>query len=273
MKVVMPKPINKTQLEFASLCKMGGGQNGGPVVSKVLELLRSSGKKLNRSAYQTAAEHLEESAGANPWHVCFSIGLCWGHLAKAEVDFTQHVVRAIADHDDSEMVAASRYHFERGPDPIVNSIRGARALFEMVTLPNALPTSLSGLSHVQERWFGPILGPKRPPYIGSWNATAMFMAALFAQPALAATQISPKPVLPPGGPVYMGLKILHQAGVSPKAPDGSGLDDAGFEPGVLYLNNSIFAELREKLDDWSILDVHSGLYMLGTRSPQSVNWV
>ncbi|MCR6628336.1 MAG: hypothetical protein NVV67_19490 [Pseudoxanthomonas sp.] len=269
----MPKPINKTQVEFSKLCEMGGGQNGGPVVHKVMELLRSSGKKLNRSAYKTAAEHLEENTGASPWHVCFSIGLCWGHLAKAEIDFTQHVVRAIADLDDDEMVAASKYHYERGPDPILNSIRGARALFGMVTLPEKLPNSLDVLSQVQERWFGPILGPKRPPYIGSWNATAMFMAALFAQPGLAATQISPKPVLPPGGPVYAGLKMLFQTGVSSKMPDGTALDDAGFEPGVLYLNNNIFAEIRDKFEDWSILDVHSGLYMLGTRAPQSANWV
>lgn len=270
---IIQKPVNGMQQEFVNLCELGGGQKGGPVAHKVLELLRSTGKKLNASAYEVTAEHLEENSEASPWHVCFAIGLCWGHLAKAEVDFTTHVVRAIADLDDSEMLAASKYHYERGPDPIVNSIRGARSLFGMVTLPDTLPKTLAGISQAQERWFGPIVGPKRPPYIGSWNATAMFMAALFAQPALAATQTEPKPVLPPGGPVYEGLRLLFQAGVTPQKPDGSSLDDAGFEPGVLYLNNNLFAQIRQRLDEWSILDVHSGLYILGTRAPQSANWI
>jgi hypothetical protein len=273
MKLTIPKPVNATQEEFRRLCELGGGQQGGPVRHKVLELLRDTGKKLNKHAYEVAAEHFAAAPDADPWHVCFSVGMCWGHLARAEVDFTQHVVRAIADLDDAEMKAASVYHYERGPDPIQQSIRGARALFGMVSLPEDLPSSLETLGQAQDRWFGPILGPKRPPYIGSWNATAMFMVALFAQPSLAATQIDPRPVLPPGGPIHGGLKLLHQAHLISQGPDGTQLDDAGFEPGVLFVNNSLFKELRAQLDDWSLIDVHSGLYMLGTRHPLSKNWI
>lgn len=100
----------------------------------------------------------------------------------------------------------------------------------------------------------------------------MFMAALFAQPELAATHLSPPPVLPPGGPINTGLALLHKAGVVSRAPAGSDLDDAAFEPGAIYENNGLFAELCKQLSDWSLIDVHSGLYMLGTRDPNSNTW-
>ncbi len=140
-------------------------------------------------------------------------------------------------------------------------------------LPSQLPSTLKGLERAQERWLSPVLNPKdRPPYIGAWNATAMFMTALFAQPELAATHLSPPPVLPPGGPINTGLALLHKAGVVSRAPAGSDLDDAAFEPGAIYENNGLFAELCKQLSDWSLIDVHSGLYMLGTRDPNSNTW-
>ena len=97
----------------------------------------------------------------------------------------------------------------------------------------------------------------------------MFMTALFAQPALAATQKTQKPLLPPGGPIFNGLRMLHAAKVLSRAPAGSELDDAAFEPGAIYENNQLFVELLAWQDDWCLLDVHSGLYMLGTRDPRS----
>lgn len=136
-----------------------------------------------------------------------------------------------------------------------------------------MPSTLKQLERAQERWLSPILNPsERPPYIGAWNATAMFMTALFAQPALAATYVSPPPMLPPGGPIYAGLMLLHRAGFLSRPPAGSELDDASFEPGSIYENNDLFAELCKQLPDWSLIDVHSGVYMLGTRHPHSDTW-
>lgn len=40
---------------------------------------------------------------------------------------------------------------------------------------------------------------------------------------------------------------------------------AAFEPGVLYENNALFADVRSGRSEWSLVDVHSGLYMFGTR--------
>ena len=59
---------------------------------------------------------------------------------------------------------------------------------------------------------------------------------------------------------------------SPAQPAGSALDDGEFESGALYENNALFAEIRKGLDDWNLLDVHSGLYLLGTRHPDSDKW-
>jgi hypothetical protein len=99
----------------------------------------------------------------------------------------------------------------------------------------------------------------------------MFMIALFAQPALARLLVEPGPMLPSGGPTFRGLQLLHQAGLLSRPPAGTELDDAAFEPGVLYENNGLFSELRRGRSDWSLVDVNSGLYMLGTRRKMGLN--
>jgi len=105
-KMALSKPVNPTQEEFKRLCELGGGTSGGPVHHKVLELLRASGKRLNAVAYRETAEHLKACPGANPWHVCFSVGLCWGHLAKFEVEFTVTVVGLLADWNETDLKTA-----------------------------------------------------------------------------------------------------------------------------------------------------------------------
>lgn len=269
----MAQPVNDTQRKFEQLCKDGGGASGGPPLGKVLELLKFSGQKLNVSAYQTLAEQMEALPDANPWHVCFAMGLSWGHLAKTDTEFTRRVCAVLSDWNDDDLNAARSFFMERGPDPIRDSLVGGYSLFQKVTLPPTLPSTLDQLDTAQQRWLSPVLQPKsRPKYIGSWNSTAMFMVALFAQPALAKTQKTHRPLLPPGGPVFAGLKMLHAAKILKKAPDGGPLDDQAFEPGSLYLNNSLFSELVASRDDWCLLDVHSGIYMLGTRHLGSDNW-
>ncbi len=268
----MATPVNDMQREFQALCALGGGLNGGPARGKVLDLLRSSGQRLNVWAYQVMAKHLNAYPDANPWHVCFAVSLSWGHLAQLDLAFTGHVVDLLADWNDDDLAAARSFFLERGPLPIEQSLAGAYMLFQKVALPAALPSTLESLDRAQQRWLGHVLTKDRPKYIGSWNATAMFMTALFAQPGLAATQRSQKPLLPPGGPVFAGLKMLYKAGLLSEAPAGSGLDDQAFEPGALYENNERLVELLVGRDDWCLTDVHSAVYLLGTRDPRSANW-
>jgi hypothetical protein len=273
MKNSISNPVNDAQREFNKLCELGGGFRGGPAPTRVKELLKASGKRLNELAYREMAAHLAAFPSANPWHVCFAVGLAWGHLAKLELEFTEAAVGALTQLNDADLRRASSFHLERGPEPIDQSLRGAYSLFSRVILPINLPNSLEQIGRAQERWISPILGPDRPRYIGSWNATAMFMCALFAQPKLAATHVQPRPVLPPGGPIFAGLQMLHKTGVLTNPPEGSELDDQAFEPGALYLNNNLFVEILRGLDGWSMVDVHSGVYILGTRDPHSNSWV
>jgi hypothetical protein len=199
MKPLIAKPSNETQLVFNELCVKGGGPGGGPARGKVLELLRESGKTLNEIAYQDAEEMFAAFPHANPWHVCFAIGLAWGHLARLELGFTEAVVAVLSNWNTTDLKKAANYHMERGRQPIIQSLTGARTLFDKITLPKAIPTTLEGIGRAQERWLRPVLNPKeRPPYIGAWNGTAMFMAALFANPKLAATQTGIPPALPLG---------------------------------------------------------------------------
>jgi hypothetical protein len=267
-----PKPINDVQKEFRALCEAGGGVKGGPPRPKVQELLRSAGKKLNDFAFNEVSAHLSALSCHNPWHVCFAIGLSWGHLAKLDLTFSEAAANLLANWNASDLKTARSYHLERGPQPIEESLSGGYQLFQMVKLPDGLPGNLESIGRAQERWLTPILSPSRPKYIGSWNATAMFMVALFAQPPLAATMIEPKVVLPPGGPIFSALKLLHQAHVLASAPAGTDLDDEAFEPGALYENNGLMESLLKGLSGWSMVDLHSGLYLLGTRDPASSHW-
>jgi len=97
----------------------------------------------------------------------------------------------------------------------------------------------------------------------------MFMVGLFGNKPLSDQLVSQDVLLPPGGPIFAGLSILYQSHLLSHKPAGSALDDGEFESGALYENNSLFAEIRKGLNDWSLLDVHSGLYLLGTRDVRS----
>lgn len=269
----MGRPVNETQRRFVQLCTNRGGLKDGPAKAQVLELLRRSGQALNGLAYAEAKEHFDAHPDADPWHVCFAMGLIWGHLAQMDTRFTSHVVSLLSEWNDHDLQAASAFHLERGPEPIAKSLAGAYNLFQRTAFPPTLPDTLERLHTAQQRWLGHVLSPNRPPYIGSWNSTAMFMSALFAQPHLAKTQRTRKPILPPGGPIFTGLKMLHDTHILSKPPSGSALDDESFEPGALYENNALMEELVSGLPDWCMVDVHSGVYMLGTRDQQSDTWV
>jgi hypothetical protein len=265
----LPKPINDTQRRFKELCEKGGGPKGGPARGKVQQLLKESGQALNNLAYKEVAIHLKELATTNPWHICFAIGLSWGHLAEFDLEFTRVSTRLLRDWNDDDLKLARKFHYERGPGPIEDSLRGGHILFSKVILPEGLPDSLNRLRAAEDRWLSPILSKDRPRYIGSWNATAMFMVALFAQPTLAATLIEPRVMLPPGGPIYNALSLLHRVHFLTRSPAGSELDDEAFEPGALFENNALFVEILKGQAGWSLLDVHSGLYLLGTRDTRS----
>lgn len=273
MEALISRPVNDWQKEFNNLCKLGGGIAGGPAPSNVKKLLDAAGKRLNANGYEEIREHLKAFPNANPWHVCYALGIAWGHLARAELEYTEAAVGALKELNDNDLRAAASFHRERGPDPIDQSLRGGYALFQRVKLPDELPNTLEGLHTAQQRWLSPIINPAtRPRYIGSWNATAMFMCALFAQPNLAATQVTAKPLLPPGGPISTGLQLLYRAHVLHEAPEGPTLDDQAFEPGSLYVNNRLLVEILSGHDGWSLVDVHSGVYMLGTHDPHSSSW-
>ncbi len=266
------KPVNNTQIEFNKLCDLGRGPGGGPARTRVQELLHDSGKKLNALAKRDIDESLTEFSDRNPWHVCYAVGICWGHLAHYDLTFVEAAVNLLEDWNDDDLKVARSFHVERGPDPIEQSLAGGNTLFEVVTMPGQLPESLERYRRAQDRWLGRIISKDRPKYIGSWNATAMFMVALFSNPKLADEMIETVVMLPPGGPIYNALKILHGAHFLSRAPAGSALDDGDFESGAIYENNALFLDVLKGHSGWNLLDVHSGLYMLGTRFPASATW-
>lgn len=268
-----PSPINEVQRQFAELRKKGGGVQGGPARTKVQALLRKYGQRLNDFAYSEITDHFKEYHDSNPWHVCFAVGLSWGHLAKFDLDFTGAVTRLFRNWNDDDLKTAKLFHMERGSDPLEQSLRGGYVLFSNLTLPPALPTTLKGYSEAQQRVLGRVISKDRPKYIGSWNSTAMFMVGLFIDKTLRDQLVTQDVLLPPGGPIFSGLTMLYDAHLLSHKPAGSALDDESFETGALYENNALFAEFRQGGGNWNLLDVHSGMYLLGTRHPSSDTWI
>jgi hypothetical protein len=265
-------PVNETQRSYNKLCALGGGQRGGPARGRVQALLAGGGRALTAIGHGEITEHLGHYASHNPWHVCFAVGLCWGRLARLDLEFTGAAVRLLANWNDQDLRVARRFHYERGPEPVEQSLRGAHILFGKVVLPTTLPDSLERYRRAQDRWLGPIISRDRPRFIGSWNATAMFMIALFSDAALAAQLTTRAVMLPPGGPIFNALSILHRDHLLSRQPSGNELDDEAFEPGAIYENNALFEEIYHGHPGWNLLDVHSGLYMLGTRLAESDSW-
>jgi hypothetical protein len=270
--MLIARPLNGVQTRFNELCRLGGGIGGGPARGRVQEALAKAGKALNELGYGETEDHLAALPDANPWHVCFAIALGWGHLARLDLDFSRAAVRLMAHWNDGDLRIARKFCTERGPTPVEQSLRGGYMMFQKVVLPKALPKTIAQCSNAQQRWLGTVISKDRPPYIGSWNATAMFMVSLFANRGLADQLRERDVLLPPSGAVFNGLSILHRAGVLSRAPSGSALDDADFEGGALYENNALFEELIKGYAAWNMIDVHSGVYMLGTRLADSNQW-
>ena len=269
-------PLPPVLVEFNPRCDQGGGQGGGPARTKVQELLHNGSIKLTGYAYDEISHQLATFKDRSPWHVCYAVGLGWGHLARIEDEFTEAAVTALESLDSSALKYASNFHLERGPQPITQSLTGGYQIFQMVRLPSALPDSLRDYGRLQERWMTPLVSPsmQRPKYIGTWNATAMFMVALFFKHNLAKDLTeNGMVVLPPNGPIAAALKILFDSKVISMPPAGGDLDEGVWNPGIIYENNGLMVEILKGHGGWNLLDVHTGLYMLGTRFPISKTWV
>jgi hypothetical protein len=178
----IPHPVNETQRRYNELCRLGGGQGGGPARPSVQRLIHDSGGQLSEKAHDEIALALTSFPDNNPWHICFIVGLCWGRLARFDLEYIGAASRLFQNWNDDDLRLARRSPLERGPRPLEQSLRGGYMMFQKVRLPNNLPDSLEDIGTAQQRWLTPITSPsrERPPFIGSWNATAMFMVAVLS---------------------------------------------------------------------------------------------
>ncbi|MEX1303691.1 MAG: hypothetical protein WEA84_00820 [Rhodovibrionaceae bacterium] len=264
------EPKNAFQVRWNELCDVGGGTSGGPRRPDVQELLYEASLELNEYAKEEIQAQFEIFSDRNPWHICFAFGLGWGHLAKIERPFTDAATQFLQDFDEEALKLARSYCWYRGPKPLEESLKGAYTLFEKRRLPSEIPEAMDQLAKCQKRWLTPILSRERPRYIGAWNATAMFMMALFANPKLAQELTTPEIYLPIGQPVERGLDLLHAAKIVPKPEPVGDTEGEALDLLPIAQSNNLFAEVLKGREGWNLLDVHTGLYVLGTPQGYSV---
>lgn len=264
-------PVNGLQEQYNELCKVG--RPAGPDRRRVQDLLLWGGTELNKLAFGETERFLQELPDRNPWYVCFAIGMAWGHLAQLESTFVRAAADVLTEWNGEDLTTAMDYSMDRGPEVIHNTFSGGRRVFEAVRPPADLPDELPRIAAYQHRWFVPISGSHRVPYIGPWNATAMFMACLFAKPRLAHSMTDTAVLLPPNGPVKRALELLYKARLLSKGPTSKEFDDEGAALGTIFDDNSLMRELVPGCAGMNMIDLHSGLYLLGTRYRRSREWV
>lgn len=270
MKKLISSPVNEYQERFNQICEDGGGQKHGPTRGKVQALLRDAGQALNQYAYCEIETALDNLPDKDPWHVCFAMGLCWGEMATMDSTFFEAAVGCIEGWNDADRKTARKFCTQKGADLVEGSLRSAFRIFDDVTrFPvGEIPDTLEGLNKAQRSWLRSV-DKLQPTYIGPWNATALFMVALFARPDLAASMVTSGPILPPGGPIHRALNLLFQAGTT-ALPAQSLEDDNRFSAlAAATADNGTMQDLLRGLSDCSMVDMHSGLYMIGTRDRRS----
>lgn len=267
------EPLNGLQERFNELCRFREGKPTSQFRSEIQDLLLWGGVELNKLAFGETERFLDELSNRNPWHVCFAIGMAWGHLARLESAFVRAASDVLGDWNGEDLTEAMGYPIERGPEVIHNTLAGARLVFEAVPPPDALPSDLPRIAAYQNRWFVPITGRNRVPYIGPWNATAMFMACLFARPTLAHSMTDVVVLLPPNGPVRRALELLYRVKLLSRLPESQELDDEGPRLAAIFDDNVLMRELVPGCEGLNMIDLHSGLYLLGTRYKRSREWV
>jgi hypothetical protein len=178
------------------------------------------------------------------------------------------------EYNDADRIEAQKF---QNSASLIGSLKGGYDLFSSIEdkLPK-LPTTLHLLIKAQDDWLKEIIRNTRNARsigIGNWNATAMFMVALLLQPDLATSQIEPRPLLPAVGPIDYGLELLARAKLVGKRSAKVGGRGSQFDLGFLQENNSRLADLLKKGGPgWSMMDVHDGVYLLGTKNKLSMNF-
>lgn len=265
MSLLISKPLNRIQRDWNALVHDASAENRKIGRSELHRLLITKSRPHTDFAINEMQSQLGELHKYNPWHVLYALGLAWGHFASLDIGFTSEAVEAIATGSPTATAAACKYHLERGPDGIERSLRGARQLFALVPPPATIPDNIRSLARLQQRFYGPSLRAETRPYgVGGWNATALILMALFARPDLADQLKSSDILMPPSGTISAALALLHRASLVSQRPLETLSEDA-FDAAATAANTVLMVEVVSGLTSGSIVEVHNGLWLLGTR--------
>ncbi len=113
----------------------------------------------------------------NPWHVCFSVSLAWGHLANLDFRLTEAVTEFLKRATAFGLIALPNFILSADP---MQSVTIGECVSNLQQHPTSdeIPDSLERIKNCEKDGLERFLGPPRVPYMGSWNSVALFMVAL-----------------------------------------------------------------------------------------------
>lgn len=82
-----------------------------------------------------------------------------------------------------------------------------------------------------------------------------------------------RPRLPISAPIREGLKVMRDFGLTARSPSSALVDWDAFEPAELYQDNDILEEVGRAGGVADLLELHSGLFLLGTEDRLSSRWI
>ena len=252
---------NKWKQRYNELC----GTSGKPPRSHVVELLCEAGRWFNEDVLETEVQAtFEEFNSSNPWHLSFVVGVAWGQYAKKKTSFYEPALKWLSGRDENALSQAKTENKRSEADALGQCLRSGFRIFETMNLPDTIPTSLDELQQLQLKWIDrvPKLGL---PQIGDWNFSALFMVMLFDESSRWKQLMDTTILLPLGGPVGNFLHTLVADDVIDEGPWSKRAVEEKIDPGKLFLCQKVMEDLLGGREDRSLVDIHSGLYVMGAK--------
>lgn len=264
--------FNMLQTEFATLVDRSG-DNREILVEGLAPLLLDAGGDLNANGARQLQEYLTGIPFEDLHIGWFVAGIAWGRDAEDSREFVLSAVQAIKSSKPKDHKRAMRFALAGRHRRLENLLRAGRQIVLQERHPCPI-SAIEELNEYQQRLFKALQLLPDVQGIGNWNLGAMFFCAALSDPQWRVEMNKARPRLPMSAPIFHSMEQLYSLRVLSRQPNYNPWrpKDSSY-PEALYSNNALLEELCQKLGTSRILDIHSGLYLLGTRNVDANSWL